>query len=116
MNFDRVRQESLVHNLRGALPLSAHPRPPLLAFLRERGAIGRNAPRLVVVDIFDAGETQGLMCRFEIAGDVNVSGFVAPLAQIALDRRHPLAQQFSVRRCDLPRDKRPKWSQPVCRR
>lgn len=103
MNFDRVRQESLVHSLRGALPLSAYPRPPLLAFLRERGAIGRNTPRLVVIDIFDAGATQGLMCRFEIADDVNASGFVAPLAQIALDRRHPLAQRLASRRRQAPR-------------
>jgi hypothetical protein len=27
-----------------------------------------------------------------------VTGFVAPLAQIALDRRHPFAQQLAVRR------------------
>ncbi|RNJ48265.1 hypothetical protein D1O30_00140 [Methylocystis hirsuta] len=98
MDFDRVSRESLIHHLRDALPLSARPRPALLAFLRARGAIGRSAPRLVVVDIFDAGGAQGLMCRFEIAGETDASSFVAQLTQLALDRRHPLAQRLAERR------------------
>jgi hypothetical protein len=102
MDFDRVRQENLVQSLRDALPLSARPRPALLAFLRGRGAIGRNAPRLIILDVLDAG-AQGLMCRFEIAGDVNASGFVAPLAQIALDRRHPVVQKLAAWRRHTPR-------------
>ncbi|MGB5085971.1 MAG: hypothetical protein WBO09_15540 [Methylocystis silviterrae] len=103
MDFERVNRESLIHHLREALPLSARPRPALLAFLRARGAIGRSAPRLVVVDIFDAGGTQGLMCRFEIAGEVDAPSFVAPLTQLALDRRHPLAQRLAERRRHAPR-------------
>ncbi|AZG78057.1 hypothetical protein [Methylocystis rosea] len=104
MDSDRVNRESLVHNLRDALPLSARPRPALLAFLRARGAIGRSAPRLVVVDIFDAGGTQGLMCRFDIADEIDApSSFVAPLTQLALDRRHPLAQRLAERRRHTPR-------------
>ncbi|PPD02919.1 MAG: hypothetical protein CTY30_13085 [Methylocystis sp.] len=103
MDSDRVNRESLVHHLRDALPLSARPRPALLAFLRARGAIGRSAPRLVLVDIFDAG-TQGLMCRFEIADEIDApSSFVAPLTQLALDRRHPLAQRLAERRRHTPR-------------
>ncbi len=89
MNFDHGRQERLVQNLRRALPLSAHPRPPLLAFLRSRGLIGRAAPRLVVLDIFDAGAAGGPMCRFAIAEDGEAASFIAPLAQVALQRRHP---------------------------
>jgi len=103
MDSDRVNRESLIHHLRDALPLSARPRPALLAFLRARGAIGRGAPRLVVVDIFDAGGTQGLMCRFEIADEIDAPSFVAPLTQVALDRRHPLAQRLAERRRHTPR-------------
>lgn len=96
MDFDHFRRESLVHSLRDALPLPARPRPALLAFLRERGAIGRSAPKLVIVDIFDTS-AQDLMCRFMIADDA-ASSFVAPLAQIAFDRRHPLIQRLTARR------------------
>ncbi|MFO1103071.1 MAG: hypothetical protein U1E20_09235 [Methylocystis sp.] len=83
------------------MPLSARPRPALLAFLRARGMIGRGAPKLVIVDIFDSG-AQDLMCRFVIEGDAETS-FVASLAQIAFDRRHPLVQRLSARRRNAPR-------------
>lgn len=95
MDSGHVKQENLVQSLRDALPLSARPRPALLAFLRVRGMSSRNAPRLVIVDIFDAG-AQGLMCRFEIAGDVSACGFVAPLAHIALDRRYRFMQRLAA--------------------
>ena len=56
MDFDQVKRGHFIQNLRRALPLSAHARPALIGFLRERGVIGRGAPRLVVLDIFDAGD------------------------------------------------------------
>jgi hypothetical protein len=92
MDFDQVKRSHFIHNLRRALPLAAHPRPPLIAFLRERGVIGRGAPRLVVLDIFDAGAAGGLMCRFAMAEDGEASSFIAPLAQVALARRQPIAR------------------------
>jgi hypothetical protein len=101
MDFDRLKRDSLVHSLRDSLPLPARPRPALLAFLRLRGAIGRGAPKLVIVDIFDTA-AQDLMCRFVIEGEAERS-FVAPLAQISLDRRHPLAQRLAARRRNVPR-------------
>ncbi len=92
MDFDQAKQGQFILHLRRTLPLSAHPRPPLLAFLRARGLNGRGAPRLIVLDIFDAGEDRGLMCRFAIAEDSEASSFIAPLAQVALARRHPAAR------------------------
>ena len=89
MDFDCANKGRFVQNLRRALPLSAHPRPPLIGFLRERGVVTRGAPRLVVLDIFDAGAAGGLMCRFAIAEDSEASSFIAPLAQVALERRYP---------------------------
>ncbi len=101
MDFDHIRRESLVHSLRDALPLPARPRPALLGFLRARGAIGRSAPKLVIVDIFDTA-AQDLMCRFMIADDA-ASSFVAPLAQIAFDRKNPIFKRFATRRRIAPR-------------
>jgi hypothetical protein len=103
MDFDHIKRENLVHSLRDALPLPARPRPALLVFLRARGVIGRSAPKLVIVDIFNTA-AQDLMCRFMIAGDA-ASSFVAPLAQIAFDRRHPLVQRLAARRRNAPRSR-----------
>ncbi len=98
MDYEHGKQQRFVQNLRRALPVSAHARPALLAFLRARGAIGRGSPRLTVIDIFDAGQDRGLMCRFTIAGEGEARGFVAPLAQLALERRRAVASDASLRR------------------
>lgn len=85
-----------IERLRRALPVSAHPRSGLFLELRSRGACGSGAPRLTVVDIFDMGAAGGgLMCRF-VVGDQDSRSFVAPLSQIALDRRHMLAQAVAM--------------------
>lgn len=103
MDFDPVKRSNYIQYLRRALPLSAHARPALITFLRAHGAIGRAAPRLTITDIFDAGQDRGLMCRFGIAGEPEGSGFVAPLAQLALDRRRAAALDVSLRRRHFPR-------------
>lgn len=90
MDHDRVTRISLIHSLCRALPLSARPRPKLTAFLRERGIVGHGSPRLVILNVFDAGAAGGLMCRFSVANNEEASGFIAPLAQVALDRRYSI--------------------------
>ncbi len=97
MDFDQVKRGHFVHKRR-ALPLSAHARPALIAFLRERGVVAHGATRLVILDIFDAGDAGGVMCRFAIAEDSEASSFIAPLAQVALQRRHPAARLRAGRR------------------
>jgi hypothetical protein len=92
MDFDRIKSSHFIHHLRRALPLSAHARPALIAFLRERRVVTRSVPRLIILDVFDAGAAGGLMCRFAIADDNASSSFIAPLAQVALQRRHPAAR------------------------
>jgi hypothetical protein len=89
MDFDRITSSHYIHHLHRALPLPAHARPALIAFLRERGVVTRGAPRLVILDVFDAGAASGMMCRFAIAEDGEAASFIAPLAQVALQRRHP---------------------------
>ncbi len=91
MDLDHGEQQRFVQNLRRALPVPAHARRALIAFLRARGAIGRGSPRLTVFDVFDAGAERGLMCRFTIAGETDGAAFVAPLAQLALERRRAVA-------------------------
>lgn len=103
MDFDHGKLERLVQRLRSSLPLSAYARPALFAFLRARGAFGRGSPRLTVIDVFDAGAERGLMCRFTIAGETDGAAFVAPLSQLALDRRRAVAQDAPPRRRHFPR-------------
>ncbi len=98
MQRDLARQHSFVERLRLTLPRTAHARPTLIDFLRARGVTARGAPRLVVVDVFDAGEPFGLMCRFQIGDDLHASSFVAPLAQVALDRSRQLARECTEMR------------------
>jgi len=102
MDFDCAKRGSFVHNLRRALPLSGHPRPALIAFLRERGLNGRGAPRLIVLDVFDAGDAGGLMCRFAVAEDGGGASFIAPLAQVALQRRRPVRSRVARQRRPPP--------------
>jgi hypothetical protein len=102
MDFDCAKRGSLVQNLRRALPLSAHARPALVTFLRARGYTGRASPRLIVLDVFDAGAAGGIMCRFAIDNDGKASGLMAPLAQIALERRFAAAGSRVARRRHAP--------------
>ncbi len=99
MDFDCAKKGSLVQNLRRALPLSAHPKQALFAFLRERGVVTRGAPRLIV---FDAGGAGGLMCRFTIVGETDGAAFIAPLAQVALQRRLHARSRVARRRQTPP--------------
>lgn len=79
-------REYTFSQLRRNLPLSARGKPALLAFLRSRAVNVRPSSRLVVTDVFDAGAALGLMCRFVLRDEVE-GVFVAPLAQIVLERR-----------------------------
>jgi hypothetical protein len=96
MNEVSYRESGAIARLRQALPLSAHGRPALLAFLRKRFAYLGGAPRLTVTNVFYAGD-QTLMCQFTI-GDATAGQkvFVAPLYNVALDRRHPVAREIGA--------------------
>jgi hypothetical protein len=85
----------LVELARQSLPASAYPRKTLMEFLHKRGVLSMDMPKLSVVDVFNAGESAGLMCRFVVARGQVSGPFVAPLNQLAIDRRHPLARVLS---------------------
>jgi hypothetical protein len=92
------RKEELVERMRRALPLVAHARPPLLTFLRHCIARDTAAPRLTVTNVFDAGDAQGVMCQFAVHDwQAGRSIFVAPIAQIAFDRRHAISREIAAR-------------------
>lgn len=97
MNLDDLPLARKIDRLRRTLPVSGYPRPTLLAELRVRKAAGRSMPQLTVIDIIDPGEGKGLLCRF-LVDDRDARSFVAPLSQIALDRRHPVARAVAMQR------------------
>jgi hypothetical protein len=47
-----------------------------------------------VTNVFYAGRERGLMCQFAIEAERSPRVFVAPLANIAIDRRQPIAQEI----------------------
>ena len=97
MTWAACREKQLAERLRRTLPLSAQARPSLRRFLRERIGIERCSPRLTVTNIFDSPGSSGFMCHFIVQDAREHSGiFVAPLAQLAFDRRHPLYQDISA--------------------
>lgn len=98
MSPDHSREAYLIQRLQRGLPLFAHARPALLAFLCARGTIGGVLLRLKIVNLFRAGQDGDLMCRFSIEGRGRDETFLAPFAQFALDRRHMAARELALRR------------------
>lgn len=87
----------LIWRLQRQLPLSAHGKPSLIAFLQRRGANVRTASRLKVTSVFRTGEACGLMCQFVLEDEPEGRRvFVAPLEQLAFDRRHPIAREIAA--------------------
>ena len=91
-----MKSESSEHKLislvRQALPLSAHAKPSLLTFLRDRTGSRDPAPRLTIVNIFESRDANGPMCQI-LVEDLGREGecFFAPLTQVSLGHRHPLS-------------------------
>jgi len=99
MLFEARREEEFRLRLQRALPLPAYGKPALLSFLRNRVVNTGASPRLTVTNVFDAGESRGLMCQFIVQEATAIPCvFVAPLAQIAFDRRHPIAREVAAYR------------------
>jgi len=91
--------EQLVQKLRRALPLTAHGRPPLAAMLSRNHDCANLMPRVTVTDVFDAGEENGLMCRIDVQGGIDAPVVVvAPVTQLAFNRRHPIAREIAAYR------------------
>ncbi len=91
--------EQLVQKLRRALPLTAHGRPPLTEALRRSLACANLMPRVTVTDVFYAGEENGLMCRIDVQGLADEPMVVvAPVTQLAFNRRHPIARDIDAYR------------------
>ncbi|MGA8171492.1 MAG: hypothetical protein WB816_11790 [Methylocystis sp.] len=90
--LDRQR---LVEQLRFALPLTARARPPLIERLGK--TISRDAARsnLPVTNVFDAGESLGLMCQLDLSQYCpQAPRLVVPLELLALDRRYGLDRKI----------------------
>jgi hypothetical protein len=94
-SFECSQLRDLIGQFRRALPTSAHPRAQLLRFLKSRGIATGIAPKIFIIDIFDAGEGRGFMCRFTLYERPDAINFVAPLCQFSFDRRHPLGRRLA---------------------
>ena len=87
--------DDFVFRLKRQLPLAARCRPPLRGFLETRLGHMRTAPRLKVTNVFAAQDASGVLCQFVVEGAMaGESVFVAPLKDIAFERRVVLARQL----------------------
>jgi hypothetical protein len=91
MNIDEARVRGDLTRFRRLLPLTAYPRPPLLATLRAKGLVSRASPRLLILDIFDGGEAFGLLCRFSLV-ESRERDFVGPFRHLSLAPARPPAE------------------------
>jgi hypothetical protein len=48
-----------------------------------------------VTNVFDTGDAFGLMCQVEVGDDDARAIFVTPIAELAFDRRHPIAREIA---------------------
>lgn len=83
----------LLDAFRRCLPLVAHPRGRLGASLMRAQNRGSDN-RCKVTNVFDAGETFGLMCQVEV-GETDPSLLVTPLTELSFDRTHPIARDVA---------------------
>lgn len=84
-------QDDVIERLQRALPLAAHGKPELLAFLRTRKLTVNKSPRLKVLSIFQLGRRGDLVCRIVIDDGVGDQMFFAPLTVLIFDHGNPAA-------------------------
>jgi hypothetical protein len=85
----------LLEAFRRCLPLVAHPRERLRACLTRIAQNGGSDSRCKVIDVFDAGETFGLMCHVEVGESGEPSRLVTPITELSFDRKHPIARDIA---------------------
>lgn len=91
-------EDNLVMRLQRQLPLFAHGRPPLLAFLKPLIGNARITPRLKVTAVFCSDRAHSIICNFVLDDELEQRRvFVAPLEQLAFDRRYPIAREIAMR-------------------
>jgi hypothetical protein len=90
-------KDRFLWRLQCQLPLSAHGRPALTAFLRNRIANIKFAPHLKVTNVFHSGAAGGLMYPFLVEDSAAEKYlFVAPVEQLAFDRRYPNSREIAL--------------------
>jgi hypothetical protein len=98
----RSRNE-IIQSLRLSLPLIGRARQPLIRSLRRR--CGGAAPATVsVVEIYDAGEEHGIMCRVDVGRSCPSAPYlVVPLDYVALGPRNAIGRLLAVHMKRAPR-------------
>ncbi|WP_024882043.1 hypothetical protein [Methylosinus sp. LW3] len=85
----------LMEVLRRCLPLMAHPRGRSLTASIAAARRRDSDRRCRVTNVFDAGDAFGLMCQVEVGDDDAPAIFATPIAELAFDRRHPIARAIA---------------------
>ncbi len=87
----------LVDKLQQFLPLPATPTPALRAYLRRAVPGAPMTSRWQVTSVFYAGEAGGLLCQLVVQEATATPRIImAPLTQIAFDRRHSIAREIAA--------------------
>jgi len=95
----------LMEALRRLLPLPAHPRGRSLSASIAATRRGGSDRRCRVTNVFDEGDAFSLMCQVEVGDAAAPAIFVTPIAELAFDRRHPIARavaDYRRRRAQTP--------------
>jgi len=85
----------LLEALSRCLPLVAHPRGRSLAASIGAARHGHAGRGCRVTNVFDAGESYGLMCHVEVGERGDPSILITPIAELSFDRRHPIARDVA---------------------
>ena len=96
MDFSSRQRQELVQRLRLALPLPAHPRPPLISSLRRIAPDAARA-RLTVTGVYDVCDETELMCLLDLKGYSSKSPWlVVPLKHLALGRGNAVFREIDL--------------------
>lgn len=89
-----VNGSAIMSKLHRFLPVRAHARPSLLGRLKIENPEIQITSLLYISNIYDCGSS-GLMCTIQLDSGITSSPMlVAPIDQISLCRRHPIAREL----------------------
>lgn len=83
----------LIKELEEHLPVYFHPTPQLCQISRKQGKIINRDSELKVTNVFDSGDTGGIVCAVEDVQKKEV--FVVSLTHLIINQNHPLWNSIS---------------------
>lgn len=102
MSTVELDDDRLINQLRRTLPALAYGRPTLQSFFKNRLPPTRGGYKLRIVGVFKAPHGS-IMCQVCVDGSDEENVFVAPIEQVSLSRKHPLARALDCGRLRVRR-------------